>query len=102
MANHLLRHRRFPPAAAAGGWAAGPASAGPRRYVVSYQLIGAELFEGQVVASYVAPCVRLFETDEFNVIWAELVDEFGTSPYRLGLEILAIEACPLPVRHAWL
>lgn len=70
---------------------------GPRRYVVRYQLTGAELREGQVVASYVAPYVRLFDTDELNVIWAELMAELGTSPYRLGLEILAIDPYSPPV-----
>ncbi len=63
----------------------------PQRYVVRFQLTGAELFEGRVIATYRAPGVRLFETDELNVIWAELVGELGTSPYRLGLEILAID-----------
>lgn len=72
----------------------------PRVYVVSYQLTVAELRYGCVIASYVVPGVRLFETDELNVIWAELVDELGTSPNRLGLEILAVNACSPPGRHA--
>jgi hypothetical protein len=84
----------------ASGWVTGSAGAWARRYMVRYQLTGAELREGRVVASYVAPCVRLFDTDELNVIWAELVDELGTSPYRLGLEILAIDTYSPPVRQA--
>jgi hypothetical protein len=93
--------REAPPqliaAGLAKGWQAAPAGATSPRYVVRYQLTGAELREGRVVSSYVAPCVRLFDTDELNVIWAEMLDELGTSPYRLGLEIQAIEVCPLPV-----
>ncbi|MBG8554108.1 hypothetical protein I5L79_11160 [Hymenobacter sp. BT594] len=63
---------------------------------MSYQLTEAELREGRVVACSVVPCVRLFDTDELTVIWAELVEEHGPWPYRLGLEILAIDAYQLP------
>ena len=89
---HVCGKQRPTTTSKAHRWVTGPTSAGPRVYRVRYQLTGAELRDGQVVASYVAPGVRLFETNELNVIWAELVDELGTSPYRLGLEILAIEA----------
>jgi hypothetical protein len=81
------------------GWVGGQALAGVPIYRVNYQLTVAKLRDGRVVASYVVPCVRLFETDELNVIWAELVDELGTSPYRLGLEILAIDAYSPPIPH---
>ena len=84
----------------ASGWAARSTVAEPRVYLVHYQLTEAELREGRVVASYVAPCVRLFDTEELNVIWVDLVDELGPSPYRLGLEILAVEAHRLPARPA--
>jgi hypothetical protein len=97
---HHFARQHLAAADGASGWEAGSARAWPRRYVVRYQLTGAELREGRVVASYVAPCVRLFDTDELNVIWAELVDELGNSPYRLGLEILAIDAYSTPVRQA--
>jgi len=69
-------------------------------YRTKRQLPEAALREGRMVASYVAPCVRRFDTDERKVIWAELVDELGTCPYRLGLEILAIDASSPPVRQA--
>lgn len=77
-----------------------PAGAGPRVYVVNFQLTLAELRHGHIAATYVAPGTRLFETDELNVIWAELVDEFATSPYRLGLEIVGVDAYPSPQRLA--
>ena len=97
-------HREAAPLLAAAsrarGWPAASVEAASPRYVVRYKLTGAELREGRVVASYVAPCVRLFDTDELNVIWTELLDELGTSPYRLGLEIQAIEAYPPPVHPA--
>ncbi|MCR5889992.1 hypothetical protein LRS06_19895 [Hymenobacter sp. J193] len=63
---------------------------------MNYQLTEAELHEGRVVACSVVPCVRLFDTDELTVIWAELVEEHGPSPYRLGLQILAIDAYRRP------
>lgn len=95
-----LAQQTLSPVGGASGGGVGSAVTGSQRYVVRYQLTGAELREGRVVASYVAPCVRLFDTEELNVIWAELVDELGTSPYRLGLEILAIDAYPRPVLPA--
>jgi hypothetical protein len=94
---HTLTASGTAAASGASSWEAEPAVVRPRCYVVRYQLTGAELHEGRVVASYVAPCVRLFDTDELNVIWADLVDELGTSPYRLGLEILSIDTCLPPV-----
>lgn len=94
---HTLTASGTAAASGASSWEAEPAMVRPRCYVVRYQLTGAELHEGRVVASYVAPCVRLFDTDELNVIWADLVDELGTSPYRLGLEILSIDTCSPPV-----
>lgn len=90
---HALMASETSAAGGASSWEAELAVVRPRCYMVRYQLTGAELHEGQVVASYVAPCVRLFDTDELNVIWADLVDELGTSPYRLGLEILSIDTC---------
>ncbi|MDF7815120.1 hypothetical protein [Hymenobacter sp. YC55] len=84
----------------ASNWEASSTLAEPRVYRVRYQLTEAVLREGRVVASYVVPCVRLFDTEELTVIWAELVDELGPSPYRLGLEILAVDAYLPPVRPA--
>ena len=62
----------------------------PQGYLVSYQLKLAELCCGQVAHTYFAPCTRRFDTDELNVILADIYTEVGPAPTLLSIEILTI------------
>ncbi|MGI4737383.1 MAG: hypothetical protein ACRYG7_19630 [Janthinobacterium lividum] len=70
--------------------AADAPTAHPRSYLVSYRLKLAKLRYGRIASVYFAAAVRRFETDELNVILAELYAEVGPSPCLLGLEISSV------------
>lgn len=65
-------------------------SAPVRAYRISYQLKLATLCYGKVTGCFFVPASRRFDTDELNVILAELSAEVGPAPHLLGLEIFSI------------
>ena len=63
-----------------------------RVYQVSYRLKRAEMYLGQVKATFFVPCTRRFPTNELNIILAELYEEVGPAHNLMGIEILSIDS----------